>query len=193
LGTFFNDNFSPFLAKRTDVAISVWFSSVLCILSLFTSFVISYIDKKYYRGFDGTNERNASCADVRSLGCQFWLCICIIFLSYCVIVPFHTILSAFLQTRWYQNDSVTAGRIMGICDIIGASCVIPMSWVADKYGKRGLFLVASSLCFFMSQLLLSLSDSKPFVSLAIQGIGQGAYVAVVWPAVCLVVPPKLLG
>lgn len=168
-------------------------STLFCVFSLVCAFAVAKIDKRFYRGYSGTSERNVTCADIRALGQPFWNLILIVFLSYCIIVPFHTILTDFLQTKWYSGDSVEAGRIMGIADIIGAVFVIPVGFVADRFGHRGLILALSSFCLFLSQLFLTLLDVLPLAALVIQGLGQAAFVAVVWPSVSLVVPAELLG
>ncbi|KAL3899571.1 MAG: hypothetical protein SGCHY_001954 [Lobulomycetales sp.] len=64
----------------------------------------------------------------------FWILQVILILMYATVVPFNTIHSAFLQTKWYKGLPVRAAQVMAIPDVISAVLVPFCGAFVDRYG-----------------------------------------------------------
>ncbi|KAJ3227622.1 hypothetical protein HK099_001129 [Clydaea vesicula] len=71
----------------------------------------------------------------------FWLLCFIMILMYATVIPFNTIHSAFLQTKWYKGDPQTASQIMAVPDTISAVLVPFVGTFVDKFGHRNKVLI----------------------------------------------------
>ena len=111
-------------------------------------------------------------------------------------MPFNYISSSFFIHSWY-DDKVTdyslhkAGEAMGLPFLISAFIVPILSYAIDFHGKRAILITFSAFLALITFILFLTID--PIYGLFCFGISFSVFAAVVWPAITLVVPTKLIG
>lgn len=117
-------------------------------------------------------------------------------LMYGIFLPFNYISSSFFIHSWY-NDKVTdeslkrAGEAMGVPFLISGILVPLIGFWVDKNGKRASLMLFSAILVLTSFLLFL--SFNPIYGLICFGISFSVFAAIVWPAITLVVPKKLIG
>ena len=136
LGSVMNSILSPKLAKQFSVPIAVWCGTITCFVSFIAVLILigilasnsSLID----RSEDANNANTSTVADIANestsllnhpkpaslfqdisrLPKTFWILCTICILLYGTVVPFNTIASDFLMSKWYPGDTQMAGFVM---------------------------------------------------------------------------------
>jgi MFS family permease len=108
-------------------------------------------------------EEVVSCQEIRMFPVQFWLLCLICIVMYATVVPFNTIHSAFLQTKWYKSDPQTASQIMAVPDVISAVFVPVVGTFTDNYGHRCKTLIACGILMGSVHLMLGLANPPAFI------------------------------
>ncbi len=117
-------------------------------------------------------------------------------LMYGTFLPFNYISSSFFIHSWY-DDKVTdeslkrAGEAMGIPFLISGILVPLIGFWVDKNGKRATLMLFSAFLVLTSFILFM--SFNPIYGLICFGISFSLFAAIVWPAITLVVPKKLIG
>ncbi|KAJ3382290.1 hypothetical protein HDU92_004858 [Lobulomyces angularis] len=122
----------------------------------------------------------------------FWLLCFIMILMYATVIPFNTIHSAFLQTKWYKGDPQTASQIMAVPDTISAVLVPFVGTFVDKFGHRNKVLILCGVIMGVVHYILgtatieSLSTPVPCLGFAY------CLLLTFWPCISLVVQEDTL-
>jgi MFS family permease len=66
-------------------------------------------------------------------------------------------------------------------------------FLADRFGRRALFLCFGTLLLPVTLLVLGLTDWNPWVSTVLMGISWALVPAIIWPSTTLIVEPARLG
>ncbi|KAI9141842.1 major facilitator superfamily domain-containing protein [Paraphysoderma sedebokerense] len=119
----------------------------------------------------------------RILPAEFYILCVICVLLYGTIVPFNTIMSDFLQTKWFNGDATKAGWVMSIPDTISAILVPPLGIIIDHYGHKISFLSVCSLAISLSHVLLAITYIPPQFPLVVLGISYSIYGTTLWPSI----------
>lgn len=126
---------------------------------------------------------------------SFWLLCTSSILLYATVIPFNTIHSAFLQTKWYDGNPKEAAQVMAIPDLISAIFVPFVGTLVDKYGKRTKILCfcafVMALCHYILGTATITSLSSPIPCLILLGFAY-ALLLIYWPCISLVVEEKYL-
>ncbi|KAL7750649.1 hypothetical protein RI367_003991 [Sorochytrium milnesiophthora] len=126
-------------------------------------------------------------ATYKKLPVQFYLLCIICILLYGTVVPFNTIASEFLQSKWFPGDPRKAGVVMSIPDTISAFLVPLLGTLIDRYGRRCTLLIACSLIIASSHAVLGLTMIHPLVPLFSLGLSYSLYGTAMWPSFACVV------
>ncbi|KAI8833738.1 major facilitator superfamily domain-containing protein [Chytridium lagenaria] len=207
LGSVMNDFISPHLAVSEGVPVAIWFGTLTCIISFVAGVVLNAIDAYGSRKLSKrkraipmkmvsrTRLRSPSASKAEGEGSakkpafdfsalfkfhlSFWLICLVMCLMFAIVVPFNTIHSAFLQSKWYPGDPKTAGQVMALPDVISAVLVPFCGTFVDRYGRRVkvLILCGSLIAFVHLVLVLGFSYSL---------------LLTFWPCIPLVVDEKNL-
>lgn len=124
---------------------------------------------------------------IRCFPFSFWLVCLLCVLLYGTVVPFNNIASDFLMSKWYPNDTETAGIVMSIPDTISAFLVPFCGFMVDKHGYRVSSLFICSLVIAGVHLTLGLSSLTPVVPLLFLGISYSIYGAAIWPSIATII------
>lgn len=120
----------------------------------------------------------------------FWLIIIAMNLMYATVIPFNTIHSAFLQTKWYKGNPQIAAQVMAVPDTISAVFVPFAGTFADMYGHRVKTLMLCGLVMSVCHLVLGLGTvttvASPMPALVAMGAGY-CLLLTFWPCISLCV------
>ena len=107
---------------------------------------------------------------------------------------------------WSSSDSCTydfcdrlttaeshAGVIMSIPYIISGVMAPALGLYVDFYGGRAIIATVAPLLLVVVHFSLGYSSVNPIVPLVGQGLAYSGFAAVLWPAIPLVVPERLIG
>ncbi|KAI8927191.1 major facilitator superfamily domain-containing protein [Entophlyctis helioformis] len=154
------------------------------------------------------SDLRASQACLHLFPASFWILCAVCILLYGTVIPFNNIASDFLMSKWYPDDTVTAGIVMSIPDTTSAILVPFLGFLVDRYGGRAAVLLACAIVIVGVHLTLGLTMLNPVIPLVILGMSYSLYGVAIWPSVATVVehresklrdenpdqpPPKLLG
>ncbi|KAJ3106964.1 hypothetical protein HDU97_005245 [Phlyctochytrium planicorne] len=124
---------------------------------------------------------------------SFWLICLIMCFMFATVVPFNTIHSAFLQSKWYPDDPKTAGQVMALPDIISAVLVPFCGTFVDRYGRRVKVLIVCGSLMAIVHVILGFATAQtvpsPLPTLMILGFSY-ALLLTFWPCIPLVVDER---
>ena len=124
----------------------------------------------------------------------YWLICAVMILSYGTVIPFNTIHSAFLQTR-FKMDPVSAAQVMAIPDTLSMFLTPFAGSFVDRYGFRVHVLGLCGALLTGVHLTLGLSSQLswfiPYMPLSVLGFCY-AFLLLFWPMMPLVVPHTVL-
>jgi hypothetical protein len=126
---------SPIIERYFGVPAAVWMGSITCYISFASALVLVFImkshkapgeahqtseatpllDPKEKESDDGSSEeinKHSLMQVIRMLPSTFWLVCLICIMLYGTVIPFNNIASDFLMSKWFGNDTVTAGLYM---------------------------------------------------------------------------------
>jgi len=124
---------------------------------------------------------------IRRLPHLFWLLCLICVLLYSTVVPFNNIASDVLVSKWYPNDTQTAGMVMSIPDFLSALLVPFCGVLVDKYGNPLRLLLISALLIATAHYTLGFTMTTPIIPLLLLGISYSLYGVALWPSIANVV------
>ncbi|KAJ3410766.1 hypothetical protein HDV05_003268 [Chytridiales sp. JEL 0842] len=225
LGTVLTDFVSPYLALSIgSVPFAAWFGFVSCFISLVAGLVLNVIDavgtkpsrwKEWSQSLSslcimlygggkpsGRSRRTnvapplaASITEGFNFPLPFWQICLVMCLMYATVVPFNTILSAFLQTRWFPGDPRKSSQVMSIPDFVSAILVPFAGTFVDLFGRRvKVLLVCGLLMTFFHAMMISASVatlSSPIPLLLLLG-GCYSLLLTFWPCIPVVVTENSL-
>ncbi|KAJ3100355.1 hypothetical protein HDU97_002273 [Phlyctochytrium planicorne] len=130
---------------------------------------------------------NSFFGEVKKFPFAFWLVCVICVLLYGTVVPFNTIASDFLMSKWYPGDTETAGVVMSIPDSMSAILVPICGAFVDRYGNRATLLIFCSLVIAGVHLTLGLTYLDPVLPLVCLGLSYSIYGVALWPSVATII------
>ena len=203
LGTVLNDNSEPKIVESTgSVVFGLCLGFIVCLVSFLSVFLLIDIDKKRDM-LNGTiinapsDDEKFKWSNFKLFGSLYWIMLLNWVGNGSSILCFTYIASGYFQDR-FGYDSVTAGSILSITSIISVIFCPIIGIIVDKIGKRGLFLIASSvLVIIFHVLLLFTPDSdRPFLPIlyfTLLGTSYSIHLAVFWAAFTYIINPKIIG
>jgi predicted MFS family arabinose efflux permease len=133
-------------------------------------------------------------SNVASLPLSFWLICMSMCFYYAVDIPFNTIHSSFLQSKWYRGYPKTAAQIMVIPDIISALLVPFVGTFVDFYGHRCKTMIVCGCLMTLVHLYFALASPQspsPIPFLVVLGFSYSLLLTY-WPCISIVVPEEHL-
>ncbi|KAI9199436.1 major facilitator superfamily domain-containing protein [Polychytrium aggregatum] len=124
-------------------------------------------------------------ASLAGLSPSFWTVSVLCVLLYSTVIPFNNIASDFLMSKWFPNDTETAGVVMSIPDSVSVLLIPPVGYFVDHYGRRITLLFVCSFILMASHLLLGLTMLNPVLPMLMMGISYCIYGVTVWPSIAM--------
>jgi MFS family permease len=123
---------------------------------------------------------------------SYWWVVGVCVAFYSTIFPFRTFANLYLvEAHGVAPDE--AGALKSILPAVSMFGMPIFGLVADRFGRRGLLMVAGSALLVPPFLLLSRTGAPPWLSMAMLGVAFALVPAVLWPAVTWLVPDARLG
>jgi len=204
LGSVLNGIIEPQIAGSSGTPAAIWFGLYICIFSWCCGMVLvvidSYADKK-----DGTvaklgDDDKFKCRQICEFSLPFWLIAVSCVTVYCAIFPYNTYCAVMLEREWNLSENF-AGAIYSLPFLISAGVSPFLGLAIDKYGKRALMIMSSSLFIVVACVLTAILVVQDYTTinysfiapLVFLGLAYSIYAGALWSSVPYVVRPNELG
>lgn len=116
-GSVVNSILTPRIAKSFGVPQAVWAGTFACYVSFISAIILVMMMSSHVKKSDSFTPKKQSESvwdfkAMRTFPRSFWVICVICIMLYGTIVPFNNIASDFLMSKWYPNDTETAGLVM---------------------------------------------------------------------------------
>jgi nitrate/nitrite transporter NarK len=185
LGSVSNSIISPLLAIRFGAPVAVWAGTFSCYISLLSALILvlflniqdnadeettPLLHEHEQQAFE-FNEHPGMSLLPRS----FWMVCSMCIVLYGTVVPFNTIASDFLISKYYPNDIAMAGFVMSIPDFLSSIVVPVFGFIVDNYGQRITWLFICSFLIALSHSFLALTTITPIPFFVMLGVAYAIY------------------
>lgn len=201
IGRVLSSNIQPQAALSGSLVFSYSIGVFVCFFSLVCSIGTFFINKKKNTLLQTKKKLNLDkkfkLTDLKNFRLIFWLLCLSIMIFFVDLICFINIASNYYQKR-FNYDSVEAGNIISIAFIINIISVPFLSAITDKIGRRGEFIILSTVIVALVHVcfIFSLESSKPIYPIfymALLGVGYSIYVSTIWASINYSVPSKYIG
>mmetsp|Transcript_2194 Transcript_2194/g.4888 ORF Transcript_2194/g.4888 Transcript_2194/m.4888 type:complete len:454 (-) Transcript_2194:84-1445(-) len=196
----------PALIQAIGVTGGSWVTTCVCGLSLLSASIAATIDwradhKDSARGLAlaaGETDAAASLADMRKLGLLYSLVSVSCVTVYVSAFPFMQVVSAPYLKQRFGFEEAKADSIVSNINLVSAFLSPLLGLFVDRFGRRPLLLVLSSVCFGCCHLGFLLWPEcyhcQAIIGLyMLMGAAISVYGSVIWPCVPLVVDQDIVG
>lgn len=172
------------------LAFGIMAVSLLMALTYF--FFDRYAEKKYALSHAKPTDRMVF-GDLFKFNLSYWYVVILCVTFYSVILPFRSTFSI----KFFQHNfglSLEDASVMNSHVFFAAIFVTPLfGWMADRLGRRALFMVFGSLLLPLCFFLMGGTTLNLWYATVLFGISFSLVPAVMWPAVPLLVEERRLG
>jgi MFS family permease len=148
-------------------------------------------ERRFELGHTAREERFAL-GDVFRFNRSFWLIAALCVTFYGCIFPFQTF-GQKLLIESHDLSPQTASLLVGMEPLFSMIGMPLFGYVADRYGRRSLFMMFGSMLIVPVFLMLAYTDITPVVPMAMMGVAFAMVPAIMWPALAYVVDRSRLG
>ncbi|ORY43982.1 MFS general substrate transporter [Rhizoclosmatium globosum] len=117
----------------------------------------------------------------------FWILCLMYVVFYGTAWCFNNTASDFLQSKWYANDTITAGLVMSIPDSTSSVLVVLCGYFLDSTRSGTTLLILSFTAITLVHILLGFTNLNPVPSLIVLGLAYSINPVVIWPSVAVVI------
>jgi MFS family permease len=188
---------SPTLVKpafenwQWPLLIAVGFGT-LCVIGPLVYWVMqNTAERRYNLGEAGETDK-VSWSGLFMLGRSYWLVVLLCVTFYSAVFPFQTFAIKFFQ-EGHGTTREYAGFLSSLLTLFAMVCTPLFGLLADRYGKRSLFMMFGSLLLVPVFLIMAYTNLPLLVPMAMMGIAFSLVPAVMWPSVAYIVDEKKLG
>ncbi len=148
-------------------------------------------DRRYALGQASQTDK-VVLADIFRFGWSYWLIVALCITFYSGIFPFQTFaVKFFIEAHGVTRE--TGGFLSSMLTLFAMICTPLFGLMADKVGKRALFMMAGSLLLIPVYLIMAYTRVSLFVPMAMMGVAFSLIPAIMWPSVAYVVEEQRLG
>jgi len=196
-------NAQPSWQRPLMLAVVAGFLSVACAVVYWA--MESYADTHYHLGESGEPDKLSFRAGLK-FNPSYWYVVALCFTFYSGIFPFRTfaidlfiskILSqsgvATTSTAAFASAQQVAGSLNSILPLSAMIATPLFGLLADKVGKRAIFMVLGSFLLMPVYLMIAYSNIPLLVPVAMMGMAFSLVPAVMWPSVAYIVSQHRLG
>jgi MFS family permease len=148
-------------------------------------------ERRFQLGHTAREERFAL-GDVFRFNRSFWLIAALCVTFYGCIFPFQTFGQKLLIESHHLSPQ-TASLLVGMEPLFSMIGMPLFGYMADRYGRRSLFMMFGSLLIVPVFLMLAYTNIPPVVPMAMMGVAFAMVPAIMWPALAYVVDRSRLG
>lgn len=189
--------------NTTVLGYVVAFGLILCVLSLYGSVQLAWLDRRAHRLARSSSTRSAQEAtsptskpvkikNFFSLPLALWLLCFVSIGCYCAQTPFVAQANLFFQTK-YDYSSEQANECTAIIYLLAAVTSPFAGMLIDRTGRNLSWLVVASLASIAVFVLLTFTTHiSPLVLMCCYGVSFTLFVSAFWPTIAYVVPQNML-
>lgn len=169
---------------------SLWFSAIVCIISLLLNILYVTLENKI--GFDQTKTKKFNPKDVLKFPLIFWAFISLgLFLS-SAWTSFIHINTEFIKLRFHESNKAAA--LYASISQIGPFFIPPiLGRFIDRYGKRPLLTIVCASFFVVSMLTLVLTHLPPILGMSIFSISLSMGPVLITSCIPMILPKSMVG
>ncbi len=167
-------------------------AGVICIATALIYFgQDGYASRRYTLAGAGETDKVAF-SDIFKFGGSYWFVVLLCITFYSGIFPFQTFAIKFFQDA-HGVSRETAGFLSSMLTLFAMIATPLFGLLADKIGKRALFMMFGSILLMPVYLIMAYTDISLYVPMAMMGIAFSLIPAVMWPSVTYLVDGSRLG
>ncbi|GKT33547.1 Major facilitator superfamily like protein [Aduncisulcus paluster] len=196
LGSVLNFWISAPLTNATSVPFSVFFASILCILSLISVTLVYFMDVNYEKTSGSaatTPSKKIVFNDVLNFPLRLWILYISVALYYVSVFCFIAISTDYIQDKWTNISDVHASWISGAVYDVSLILSIPLGILVDTIGRRISLAIIGTCIAIPAHCLFAFTDVYPLVGMILLGISYSMICATVWSCASLIVRLKEVG
>ena len=172
----------------------LWLGAAITALGFIAALLLLIIDRR--RTSVTAAERGHQMPQLRELlqfDASFWYILGLHVLYASVFFPFRqTYAVEYLQHAKHLSLQEAASVNSGV--FFAAIFATPLfGFLADRFGRRALFLCFGTVLLPVTLLVLGLTDWNPWISTVLMGISWALVPAIIWPSTTLIVEPARRG
>jgi MFS family permease len=196
LGSFAALNSPSWAAKyyqnwQEPLLISVVFGVVCVAGAIFYWALESAGDKKYQIGEAGATDK-VVLGDLLKFGKSYWYIVALCITFYSGIFPFQTFAVKFFIEAHHTSREM-GGFLSSMLTLFAMIATPLFGLMADKIGKRSLFMMFGSLLLAPVYLIMAYTHISLYVPMAMMGIAFSLIPGIMWPSVSYLVEQSKLG
>lgn len=202
LGSTFNGLIEPPLAQNSGLGAAVFVGFGVCCFSLLAAIGLvtmdTIADKKDGTSAQLSEDDKFKWSDIKSFKLPFWLITASCVFVYMSIFPYIIISQDMLLTKFGFSET-QSGFLYSTPYLISAFSCPFIGFAIDKFGKRAIFIMTSSLLVSLAciiTLILPSSDSADYLIMlpeCLLGVGYSIYASALWGSIPYTVAPKTVG
>ncbi len=196
LGSFAALNSPSWAAKYYDnwqgpLLISIAFG-VVCVAGAIMYWILEAKAERIYQiGEPGATDK-VVWQDIFKFGKSYWYVVALCITFYSGIFPFQTFaVKFFMEAHGVSRE--TGGFLSSILTLFAMIATPLFGLMADRIGKRALFMMFGSLLLVPVYLLMAYTHISLYVPMAMMGVAFSLIPALMWPSVAYLVEQSKLG
>jgi MFS family permease len=171
--------------------ISVVFG-VFCVVSALIYWAMENTASRHYQiGMAGATDKMVF-SDLLRFNKSFWLVVLMCVTFYSAIFPFQTFaIKFFIEAHGASREY--GGFLSSLLTLFAMICTPLFGLLADRVGKRSLFMVWGSTLLVPVYLMMAYTSIPLLVPMAMMGIAFSLIPAIMWPSVAYIVEENKIG
>ncbi len=171
--------------------VGVAFGLICVVAAVSYWFLELHAEKHYQVGGAGQSDK-VVLADIFRFGVSYWYIVALCITFYSGIFPFQTFaVKFFIEAHGTTRE--TGGFLSSLLTLFAMVCTPLFGLLADRVGRRSLFMMYGSLLLMPVYLIMAYSHSTLYFPMGMMGIAFSLIPAVMWPSVAYVVEESKLG
>ena len=174
----------------------LWFAFALMACSLVAAIAYWYLDRRAERVHTLAHVKPSErivWSDLFRFNLSYWYVVILCVTFYSVILPFRSTFAIKYFQHSFGMDLETASTMNSHVFFAAIFATPLFGWVADRFGRRALFMVFGSLLLPLCFFIMGGTHLSLWYATVMFGISFSLVPAVMWPAVPLLVEERRLG
>ncbi len=167
-------------------------AGIICVAGAIIYFLIEQKVESNSENISKAETEKFVLADLFKFGLSFWLIVGLCVTFYSAIFPFQTFAVKYFQDAHGVSREV-GGFLSSILTLFAMIATPLFGLLADKVGKRSLFMIFGSMILIPAFLIMTFTKLSLFIPMAMMGVSFSLIPAIMWPSVAYLVEEKRLG
>ncbi|CAH0392633.1 unnamed protein product [Bemisia tabaci] len=178
------------------LGIVLFIASGTCLLSLISSAILAWMDKRAHHVNSANNQQQAEevvrLTDIKDFPKSFWMVTFVIVTYYVAIFPFVALGKVFFE-RKFDLEPSQANFVNSIVYLIAGFLSPFIGLALDKTGCNVMWAFFSILGTIIGHSLLAFTFLNPYYGMVCMAVGYTTVSSTLWPIIGLIIPEYQLG